>query len=276
MRNALTILILIGLSAGWAYSRQLGQGTSVEQYFESNKIVAKDFYAAAKLADDIDNEPLTGDIYEFDTKSTKRAFFYSLLLPGAGEYYAGSRIRPFVFLGIEAIVWSRYFYFHSKGNSGKKDYQNYADSHYDWTVYRGWWANLDSTVQDSFSHDLPWDDYNNTVIRNHEYYENIGKYDQFQMGWDDIDDNAYPPPFGDRVVSPMRETYLEMRKTTNDYYQNANTWIMVSLGNHLISAFDAALTAKKFNKGHKRFSFKMKTKDFGNGSVPLLTCTYKF
>ena len=276
MRKALAIILLICLSAGGAYSRQLGQATSVGQYFEANKIVIKEFFAAEKLADDLDAEPLTGDIYEFSTKSTKRAFFYSLLLPGAGEYYAGSRIKPFVFLGVEALWWTGYFTYHSKGNSKKNEYRNFADEHYNWQDFERWWLALEPEVQDSFSHDLPWDEYNNTVIRNHEYYENIGKYDQFQIGWDDIDNTAYPPPFGPAIVSGNREAYLSMRKKANDYYQTASTMIMLSLGTHIISAFDAALTAKKFNKGHKRFSFNLKARDFGNGDVPILTCTYKF
>jgi hypothetical protein len=198
-------------------------------------------------------------------------------VPGAGQYYAGSRFKPLYFLGAEALIWTGYFAFHGKGVDKRKEYRDFADEHYEWTDFMSWWNSLSVAQQDSFSHRLPFDEFNNTVIRNHEYYENIGKYDQFQIGWDDIEDYLFPPPYGDSaIVSPNRSTYLNMRKTANDYFQNANTMIMLSLANHVVSAFEAALTAKKYNKGAKRFSFKVKTKDFGNGKVPMITWNYEF
>ena len=35
-------------------------------------------------------------------KSPVRGFFYSLLVPGLGQFYYGSRIKPLVFLSVEA------------------------------------------------------------------------------------------------------------------------------------------------------------------------------
>ena len=230
------------------------------------------------VKEDLFATPLTGDIYEFDAKSTKRAFFYSLLVPGAGEYYSGSKIKPIVFFGIEALLWTSYFIYDGKGDGKKDDYREYADEHYYWWDFMQWWNTLDSAAQDTFSHRMPWDYENNCAILDHEYYEDIGKYDQFQIGWDDIGQYQYPPGVqdGETVLSPHREFYLDLRKQANDFYQTANTMIMLSLGNRIISAFDAALTAKKYNKGQKRYSFKLKTKDFGSGNVPILTCTYRF
>jgi hypothetical protein len=48
------------------------------------------------------------------------------------------------------------------------------------------------------------------------------------------------------------------------------------LGNRIISAFEAALTAKKYNKGKKRFAFRLKAKKFGEAQVPMLTWNYEF
>jgi len=233
---------------------------------EESVFVKEDLFAA----------PMTDDIYEFEPKSTKRAFFYSLMMPGTGEYYSGSRIKPIVFVGIEALLWTGYFIYDGKGDNKTDEYREYADAHYYWWDFMQWWNTLDSAAQDTFSHRMPWDDENNRPILDHEYYEDIGKYDQFQLGWIDID--QYPPgvPGGEAVLSPFREAYLDLRREANDFYQTANTMIMLSLGNRIISAFDAALTAKKYNKGQKRYSFKLKTKDFGSGNVPILTCTYRF
>jgi hypothetical protein len=234
--------------------------------------VKKDTVEQAFFKEDLFESALTGDIYEFEAKSTKRAFFYSLLLPGAGEYYAGSRIKPVVFLGLEALLWTGYFVYDNKGDNKKDEYIAYADAHYEWWNFMIWWNSLSDTVQDKYSHELPWDEEQNTPIRSHEYYENIGKYDQFQLGWDDIDDD----PRLISVISDHRDAYLNLRKDSNDLYSIARTMVMLSLGNHIISAFDAALTAKSYNKGQKRYSFKLNAKDFGGEKVTMLTCSYRF
>ncbi len=281
MRRVMAIILIVIFNAGLIWSGQLDGDLSIKNYFASNQLTAQTFFKTENMVDDNDNgdeEPLTGDIYEFNAKSTKRAFFYSMLLPGAGQYYAGSRIKPLIFISAEALIWTGYFVYHGKGSDKKKEYQQYALSHYEWDKFLGWWNGLDSTTQNEYSHRLPWDPENHTVIMDHEYFENIGKYDQFQIGWDDIPDDAYPPPHGDSVYfeGTHREVYVNMRKTANDYFQNANTMIMLSLGNRIISAFEAALTAKKFNKGQKRFSFKLETRQYGESNVPVLTWNYRF
>jgi len=279
MRRVMAIIVIVFFNAGLIWSGQLDNDLSITNYFASNQLTAQTFFKAENMVDDNNEMPLTGDIYEFNAKSTKRAFFYSMLLPGAGQYYAGSRIKPFVYIGLETLIWSFYFTNHSKGNDKKTEYQQYAIDHYNWVDFMAWWNSLDSTDQNDYSHRLPWDDENNRVILNHEYFENIGKYDQFQIGWDDIPNDAYPPPPETNPVyfeGTNREIYVNMRKKANDYYQNANTMIMLSLGNRIISAFEAALTAKKFNKGQKRFSFNMETRNFGESDVPVLTWNYKF
>ncbi|MEW5796303.1 MAG: hypothetical protein AB1772_08060, partial [Candidatus Zixiibacteriota bacterium] len=40
-----------------------------------------------------------------DMKSPFKAFILSAVLPGAGQYYMGSRIKPILFLGAEAAAW---------------------------------------------------------------------------------------------------------------------------------------------------------------------------
>lgn len=141
-----------------------------------------------------------------------------------------------------------------------------------------WWSTLDSTTRATYSHSLPWDASNNSPIFNHEYYENIGKYNEFQVGWDDIGPGFPPPPVpgGKDTTSVNREKYLNLRRKSNDYYQNASTMVILALGNHILSAFDAALTAKGFNKGQKRFSLELKSKKLDRAQVPFLTWNYQF
>lgn len=56
-------------------------------------------------------------IYEYDYRSPKRAFIYSLLIPGWGQKYARSHaVKPLFFLAAEAGLWMGYFKFHNDGN----------------------------------------------------------------------------------------------------------------------------------------------------------------
>jgi hypothetical protein len=205
-------------------------------------------------------------IYEYDYKSPKRAFIYSLLIPGLGQRYAKSHtIKPLLFLAVEAGVWMGYFKYHNDGNKKTDEFEAFADEHWiegdsaaalagDTTSYVGWlWTehdvldDEDTLVADDFTHHLPdW--------RDQQYYEMIGKYDQFRAGWDDywLDPAKYEERINDtlgfRYISPNRERYETMRKDANDLLDRANKFIIVSMLNHLISAFDAALAANRYNK----------------------------
>jgi hypothetical protein len=52
------------------------------------------------------------------------------------------------------------------------------------------------------------------------------------------------------AVSDYRETYENMRNTSNKHYDRASKMVTVVLLNHVISAIDAARTAKAYNKNH--------------------------
>jgi hypothetical protein len=191
------------------------------------------------------------DVFTYKQKSLTRAFFYSLFIPGLGEYYAGSKYKPYVFFGADVLLWTGYFVYHQKGNEKEDDYRAYADAHYIRRYYDNWWNNVIQTNPDDtsrYSHRLPED-------KNLEYYENIGKYDQFRWGWDDYlpdyaDMGKWNSPKADSskyFVTPHREKYLEMRKDANDYFDRATTMMVISMVNHVVSAFDAAFTAKSYN-----------------------------
>lgn len=278
MRWALIAILLIILMAPYGLADQPGKFRSINDYFTNREIITAKYFADIDEPIEEEDVPLIADIYSFKAKSPKRAFFYSLAVPGLGEYYAGSKIRPAVFIGLEALLWTGYAIYTGKGNDVKDDYIQFAKDHYKYDVFMTWWSTLDSTTRATYSHSLPWDANNNSPIFNHEYYENIGKYNEFQVGWDDIGPGFPPPPVprGKDTTSVNREKYLNLRRKSNDYYQNASTMVILALGNHILSAFDAALTAKGFNKGQKRFSLELKSKKLDRAQVPFLTWNYQF
>jgi len=218
-------------------------------------------------------------IYEYDYKSPKRAFIYSLIIPGWGQKYVHSHaFKPLIFLGVEAGLWMGYFKFHNDGNKRTDEFQAFADKYWmeesDTTIhtYRGWLDSL-GIADSSFVHTLP-------PTRDQQYYEMIGKYEQFRAGWDDYWENPAKYDSVEYYISPHRDKYENMRKKANDVLDKANKFIIIAMVNHLISAFDAALSAKRYNRnkaGDMWLSFQAEMRKYSaTESIPILRVSCKF
>ncbi len=261
-------------SKGWADSAIKRNELSIKQE------MAKLEYASYQGSQEQRDEAMSGDIYEFKEKSTKKAFIYSLFIPGAGEYYAESGIKTGIFLGLEAAFWIGYFSYHSKGQDKESQFMAYADQYWDkngYIEFLGDSCNVNSPTSDLepcvygdndtsyWTHHLP-------DTKNQEYYEMIGKYDQFVYGWEDT---QYPS----NAISDLRETYMDMRYDANKLFDKAKYAVMGVLANHLLSAFDAAYTAKRYNQKADRFAeinFKIRMIEREDELIPKALVTLKF
>jgi hypothetical protein len=218
--------------------------------------------------DESGEEKMTADVYGFKSKSVKRAFVYSLVIPGSGEFYAGSRIKAAVFFGLDVTFWSLYFNYHKKGEDKEDEYTVYANTHWSEKDYLEWWEGLPDTAKEKYTHTLPDD-------RNQQYYEMIGKYKQFAFAWDDFDPNTTDPD----SMTPHRDYYLDVREQSNSWLNKAKYSAMFSLANHILSAFDAAIAVKKYNKRGERFGqveFKMRLTERNYEIVPKLFVSMRF
>lgn len=198
------------------------------------------------------------DIYEFKEKSTKKAFIYSLILPGAGEFYAGSKLKGALFLGLEGLFWLGYFNYHGDAVDKENAYRNFANLYWNdslYTVglqtYYGVDSDYDTVWVDSityflFTHHIRLGA-DSLPIKDRQYYENIGKYDQFSFGWTDFVDTT-------QLETPLRADYLKQRRKANELFDRAKYAVMLSLANHIVSAFDAALTTRMYNRKGDRFT----------------------
>ena len=214
----------------------------------------------------------TLDVYGFKGKSVKKAFLYSLIVPGSGEFYAGSKIKAAIFLGVDVGLWALYFNYHGKGKDKETEYQGFADQHWSEDDYILWlyaeygiYSDRDKYETDPVTHDSAYLSHHLPDTKTDQYYEMIGKYEQFTGGWGDNLDN--------------RETYLGKRRDSNDLLNNAKYAAMFSLGNHILSAFDAALTVKRHNRRGEKFSqveFKMRLVERNQELVPRLSATLRF
>ncbi len=102
-------------------------------------------------------------------------------------------------------------------------------------------------------------------VDTHQFYELVGKEVEFITGWSDAgsielvdstffikgsDGKPQKDPEGKFLlaVTPLQQTYIEMRAKANDYARMQAYFLGGMVINHLVSALDAALTAHYHNK----------------------------
>jgi hypothetical protein len=206
-------------------------------------------------------------------KSPLLAGAMSAVLPGAGEFYSGSYLKSAAFLVVEAGLWIAAYTYDKKGDRQTDFFQGFANEH--WSPYRYAqfslskfggvigqydvlinenlppgqqvnWAELNRMEREIastdagryYSHVLP-------AYGEQQYFELIGKYPQFNQGWDDA---AADFEYGNALTSRFLY-YAAERGKANDYYNAATTMTTIVVVNHVLSIIDAALTASAYNRG---------------------------
>ena len=123
----------------------------------------------------------------------------------------------------------------------------------------------------AYVHSLP-------LYAEQQYYELIGKYEQFSRGWEDADQSAVT--LSDLPLknnSQMFSDYSRMRANANGYYEVASTWVSVAVLNHIVSALDAYWSATKFNKAlHAEVNMKLQPTPFGVVPITEARIRYEF
>ena len=225
----------------------------------------------------------------------------SLAVPGAGEFYSESYLKSALFLAAEAALWVLAYSYDHKADRQTDLFQNFANAHwsvvnyaqyaqshynpgngpYNWLIpgtqgdppwMRVNWAELNRMESDIgattpgmyYSHVLP--QYNSQ-----QYYELIGKYPQFNQGWDDA-----PPSFtyGNQLSAELLY-YSGERGKANRYYTTASTFVAIAFVNHVVSAVDAALTAGSYNRGlHASVGSQAVPASGGFTAVPVLRLSW--
>ena len=233
-------------------------------------------------------------------KSSKRSFLLSALVPGLGQWYAGSKKRGLVFLGAEAALVGMWAAWKGKGNDLEEEFRAVADEHWDPLNYLAWRGSTISR-NSSITHALPC---SSEVVEVYipamqqsgsadfggcapseiqQYYELIGKYDQYVAGWTDLvrnsTGNAVAPTEVDSVEnfhSERRLRYEDQRDESNRFLKRASTISGVILINHVLSAIDAARVARARAAGadeaalQRRTRFALVMQPWVRSRVPML------
>lgn len=157
--------------------------------------------------------------------SKMKAVALSILVPGAGQYYAGEKGRAEIFFGAEVLTWAGWLGFYTYGKWKKDDYIRYAQQH----------AGIDpSGKDDEFFKNLTFYDnrydYNTAgriINPRAPYYPDIRS---FYWQWDDEDSRA---------------TYRTIRNASKTAFRKATFMVGVAVFNRIISGIDAFRTASR-------------------------------
>ncbi len=213
------------------------------------------------------------EVQEFESSSKKNRsgwpVLYSLILPGAGEASMGYT-RGYFMMAADIFAWTQVAKYHNEGEDLKVEYIDYADAHYtDERLVEGYdpgstdiersgeGAIYFPSVGPIFNVDgldaLPL--YVSKEDDFREYYENLGKWDQFIFGWDDYTRASIPYSEYDYEptltrddlqhpwVSKHRDIYREMRDASNDAYETRDRWLYVNIGLRVFSVIQSAYLA---------------------------------
>ncbi len=214
---------------------------------------------------------------ELHRKSPWLAAGMSLIVPGSGEFYAESYWKSAIFLAVEVGAWALAYHFDKKGDRQTDFFQGYADQHWSVVQYAEYTIKnfIPAAQQDDYTRKVipnlgvgrPWEQvnwdalnamereiggfYSHTLPRygEQQYYELIGKYPQFNQGWDDANLSLPPDYFVIKANLTARYLYYSIeRGKANDFYRNATTFVTVAVVNHVLSAIDAAWSVSSYNQ----------------------------
>jgi hypothetical protein len=175
-------------------------------------------------------------------KSAGRAALYSLMLPGAGQYYVeGATFKTKLFFGIEAGLLFTYI--------GFRKYGAYKDD-----ASKGW-AVLHAGADPNNTDDDYW--VKMTYYDNRDRNEDDGLgYNQMALVYDRDQAVLFPQTplyYWNWDGRDTRQRYRNLRNQSKTAYERADIAIGVLIANHMISAIEAFFTANKHNR-HIEFS----------------------
>ena len=256
-------------------------------YNLDNRFHSSYYFFQDSLINDSINQILTDDtliVYP------ARPMLYSLIFPGLGQWYNKSPLwKISLFSGIEIASIASAVQWMNKADDIRVNYELFADDNWDLET----WVNntlstpignyadvhIDGThkltlklsgalaeqfgtfvTSDSLEDNAHWV-YSGevAVLRDRDFYENIGKYDQFVGGWTDCYDQANSQLWfevykdvGDSVetiiTTPNKEDYVSQRAKSNDYLNMAKFAISAMMFNHVVSAMDAIWSTQNKNR----------------------------
>ncbi len=230
----------------------------------------------------------TSDISEIDTiefigNYPAKPMLYSLLLPGLGQYKNGDPLwKSAMFVGVELASFAGWAQWSKKAEDIRNQYEKFGDIH--WTL-KSWVENtkdglyglnqyedakidgthkltlhLSGSLAEVFGEFVSSDSLVNypewiysedlSLSKDQHFYENIGKYDQFVGGWDDINllytvNKIVEDTTEVILMTPNKNDYISERDRSNKFLKMANFAVTAIMFNHVISGLEAVFTNQR-------------------------------
>jgi hypothetical protein len=212
----------------------------------------------------------TGDVSDDGGGGLSKAvpMLMSAVLPGAGQIYLGFKrddtsalVWGAGFLAADIFSWTQVAHNGDLGDQKKEEYYAYADVHWSEARLGAAYGEADDPGTEYFAfldeYGSPIGSYTQIPLwvseeaDRREYYENLGKWDQFVFGWDDFrdprtfmpgvdPDHPESPWLDDPRTSVNRETYRQMRRDSNDYYEKRDRFVYLNIGLRVVSVLHVA------------------------------------
>ncbi len=213
-----------------------------------------------------------------------KPMLYSLILPGLGQYKNGDPLwKSAIFIGVEAASIVGMLQWNKQAEDIRKQYELFGDNH--WSIIN-WVENtllnpvtgliqyedfkldgthklelhLSGSLAEAFGVFVSSDSlvthpewiYSDelSIFQDQHFYENIGKYDQFVGGWDDIFEyyiveKTVEDTIEIILMTPNKNDYNNERDKSNQYLKLANYAVSAIMFNHVISGIEAVLTNQR-------------------------------
>ncbi|MGD8777769.1 MAG: DUF5683 domain-containing protein [Ignavibacteria bacterium] len=204
-------------------------------------------------------------------KSPFTSALYSAVIPGGGQLYNGDYFKAALFLAVEIGTIAAAVIYDQKGDDKTESFEKYANENWSveryarWTIENVQYINSNVNVDDytifDNNNNVNWSELNRlegdigdyyshrlAPLGDQQYYEMIGKYPQFNVGWSEFgDDPTKSYYYGDPLTSQFL-FYAGERGDANDYYNISSTSVTLTIVNHVLSAIEAAWTSSRINK----------------------------
>lgn len=261
MNRKLIITLFVLFSFTLVNAQEISHEDSKIDKNNSLQVIKENFI---KKHDNRENKDLNLISAESDSSKIKSPVLgavMSAIIPGSGQIYAKNYLKSAIFIAAEAGLWALYAVFQGKGNDQTDAYEKYANENWNMRKYAQWLK--DQSFQGSDGIDLSKDDetlrlqinaceernFSHQLPRKGEqqYYEVIGKYQNYVAGWSTADVNVINKNNYGTFRLPQVSTYMDDRQTANDYYNKGTTTLMVVILNHIVSAVDGVLSVNSHN-----------------------------
>ena len=192
------------------------------------------------------------DAVSAEGKSPRKAFFLSLLLPGLGEYYAGSLSRAKIFLGAEAGIWASFGVFRAYESLRATDARLFAAAHAGARAVPPFSLSAGTSAGERYALDF---------LHDLEFYQSRDEFNRYAR-WRSGPNAAVYPETDKWQWEWKSETdrlrYRGLRNSERKARQRSFYAVGVVLFNRLISGIDAARIARQAygTEGRMRVSLR--------------------